>query len=46
MSFSIAGLRADAPITIRDCENVNTSFPEFRDLAKRLGLDLVCREEE
>ncbi len=46
MSFSIAGLRADAPITIRDCENVNTSFPEFRDLATHLGLDLVCREGE
>ncbi|MCK9397658.1 MAG: bifunctional prephenate dehydrogenase/3-phosphoshikimate 1-carboxyvinyltransferase [Methylobacter sp.] len=46
MSFSIAGLRANAPITVHDCENVNTSFPEFRDLAKRLGLDLVCKEEE
>jgi 3-phosphoshikimate 1-carboxyvinyltransferase len=45
MSFSIAGLRANAPITIHDCENVNTSFPEFRDLAKRLGLDLVCKED-
>ncbi len=45
MSFSIAGLRATAPITVHDCENVNTSFPEFRDLAKRLGLDLVCRED-
>lgn len=40
MSFSIAGLRATAPITIHDCENVNTSFPEFRDLATRLGLNL------
>ncbi|KAF3978549.1 MAG: bifunctional prephenate dehydrogenase/3-phosphoshikimate 1-carboxyvinyltransferase [Methylococcales symbiont of Iophon sp. n. MRB-2018] len=40
MSFSIAGLRATAPITIRDCENVNTSFPEFRDLAAQLGLKL------
>jgi 3-phosphoshikimate 1-carboxyvinyltransferase len=45
MSFSIAGLRANAPITVHDCENVNTSFPEFRDLAKRLGLDLICRED-
>jgi 3-phosphoshikimate 1-carboxyvinyltransferase len=45
MSFSIAGLRASAPITVHDCENVNTSFPEFRDLAKRLGLDLICRED-
>jgi 3-phosphoshikimate 1-carboxyvinyltransferase len=40
MSFSIAGLKATAPITIHDCENVNTSFPEFRDLATKLGLDL------
>ena len=40
MSFSIAGLRATAPITIQDCENVNTSFPEFRDLATQLGLKL------
>ena len=40
MSFSIAGLRATAPITIHDCQNVNTSFPEFRDLAVKLGLEL------
>ncbi len=45
MAFSIAGLRATAAITIHDCENVNTSFPEFRDLAQRLGLNLVCRED-
>lgn len=41
MSFSIAGLRASAPVTIHDCANVNTSFPEFRDLAKQLGLQLT-----
>ncbi len=40
MSFSIAGLRADAPITINDCENVNTSFPGFVDLAKSAGLNV------
>jgi len=47
MAFSIAGLRAAGPIIIRDCANVNTSFPEFKDLVKRLGLDLVsddCKE--
>lgn len=44
MAFSIAGLRASAPITILDCANVNTSFPEFKDLVKNLGLDLVCEE--
>jgi 3-phosphoshikimate 1-carboxyvinyltransferase len=45
MAFSIAGLRASAPITVLDCANVNTSFPEFKDLAKALGLDLTCEEE-
>ncbi|MEI6708814.1 MAG: bifunctional prephenate dehydrogenase/3-phosphoshikimate 1-carboxyvinyltransferase [Methylococcales bacterium] len=44
MAFSIAGLRASAPITVLDCANVNTSFPEFKDLVKNLGLDLVCEE--
>ena len=44
MAFTIAGLRADAPITILDCANVNTSFPEFKDLVHRLGLALVCEE--
>ena len=46
MSFSIAGLRANAPITVLDCENVNTSFPEFKDLVKNLGLDLVCEADD
>jgi 3-phosphoshikimate 1-carboxyvinyltransferase len=46
MSFSIAGLRAEAPITVLDCANVNTSFPEFKDLVKNLGLDLVCEESD
>lgn len=44
MSFSIAGLRASAPITIMDCANVNTSFPEFKRLVTGLGLDLVSEE--
>lgn len=38
MAFSIAGLRASDPIQIADCANVNTSFPEFRQLAAQLGL--------
>jgi 3-phosphoshikimate 1-carboxyvinyltransferase len=44
MAFSIAGLKANAPITILDCLNVNTSFPEFKDLVKRLGLDISVSE--
>ncbi|WP_031433121.1 3-phosphoshikimate 1-carboxyvinyltransferase [Methylomarinum vadi] len=41
MAFSIAGLRANDTIRIQDCENVNTSFPEFRELATNLGLNLA-----
>lgn len=44
MAFSIAGLRASGPIIIHDCENVNTSFPEFKDIATQLGLQLACQE--
>jgi 3-phosphoshikimate 1-carboxyvinyltransferase len=38
MSFAMAGLQASAPITIRDCLNVNTSFPNFVGLASGVGL--------
>lgn len=40
MSFAIAALRAEQPITILDCANVNTSFPGFALLAQRAGLQL------
>ncbi|MEE9355469.1 MAG: 3-phosphoshikimate 1-carboxyvinyltransferase [Methylococcaceae bacterium] len=40
MSFAIAGLRAKEKIIIEDCENVNTSFPEFAVLSKQTGLQL------
>jgi len=45
MAFSIAGLRASGPIVIKDCENVNTSFPEFIDIAQALGLVLTCGQD-
>ena len=44
MSFAIAALRAEQPITILDCANVNTSFPGFATLARGAGLDLRIRE--
>jgi 3-phosphoshikimate 1-carboxyvinyltransferase len=44
MAFAIAGLRAASPVIILDCANVNTSFPEFKDLAKNLGLALAYEE--
>lgn len=44
MAFAMAGLRANAPISILDCANVNTSFPEFKNLATNLGLQLTSEE--
>jgi 3-phosphoshikimate 1-carboxyvinyltransferase len=38
MSLAMAALRADGDIHIRDCANVNTSFPGFVDLAAAAGL--------
>jgi 3-phosphoshikimate 1-carboxyvinyltransferase len=38
MSFSMAALRASGPVTVRDCKNVATSFPNFVDLARGAGL--------
>ncbi|MBI4191798.1 MAG: 3-phosphoshikimate 1-carboxyvinyltransferase [Betaproteobacteria bacterium] len=38
MAFSIAALRASAPITVTDCANVATSFPGFVELARSAGL--------
>jgi 3-phosphoshikimate 1-carboxyvinyltransferase len=40
MSFAIAGLRAEQPLTILDCANVNTSFPGFAALAAGAGLGI------
>ena len=38
MSFSVASLRAGAPIRIHDCANVATSFPNFLGLAAQVGI--------
>ncbi|WP_343573807.1 bifunctional prephenate dehydrogenase/3-phosphoshikimate 1-carboxyvinyltransferase [Pseudomonas sp.] len=38
MSFSVASLRAGAPIRIHDCANVATSFPNFLGLASGAGI--------
>lgn len=41
MSFAMAGLRAEQPLTILDCANVNTSFPGFAALAAQAGLGIA-----
>ena len=38
MAFSIAALRATAPIHIHDCANVATSFPNFLALCAQVGM--------
>jgi 3-phosphoshikimate 1-carboxyvinyltransferase len=40
MAFSMAALRASGTIEIEDCDNVNTSFPGFVDLASGAGLGI------
>jgi 3-phosphoshikimate 1-carboxyvinyltransferase len=44
MSFAIAGLRANGPIRIKDCLNVNTSFPNFVSLAGQCGLSVAVED--
>jgi len=41
MSFAMAALRAQGPISIDDCANVNTSFPGFVELASAVGLSIT-----
>ncbi|MDH3379315.1 MAG: 3-phosphoshikimate 1-carboxyvinyltransferase, partial [Gammaproteobacteria bacterium] len=46
MAFAIAGLAARESITVRDCANVATSFPDFPELARRAGLRITVRDVE
>jgi 3-phosphoshikimate 1-carboxyvinyltransferase len=40
MAFTIAGLRAEANLKILDCAHVATSFPNFVELARTVGITL------
>lgn len=40
MAFAVASLRASGQIEISDCDNVNTSFPGFADLANHAGFNI------
>ena len=40
MSFLIASLRSENGITVVNCKNIFTSFPNFTDLLKTLGVDI------
>ena len=40
MAFTIAALRASETITVTDCANVATSFPNFVKLAQQAGINI------
>jgi 3-phosphoshikimate 1-carboxyvinyltransferase len=40
MAFSMAALRSQVAIEIRDCANVNTSFPDFVGQARQAGISI------
>ncbi len=44
MAFAMAALRAEGPIEILDCANVDTSFPGFARLARQAGLAIEVEE--
>jgi hypothetical protein len=41
--FAMAGLVAAGFIKVRDCKNVDTSFPGFVELARHAGLTLEAK---
>jgi 3-phosphoshikimate 1-carboxyvinyltransferase len=45
MAFAMSALRASGPVTIRDCKNVATSFPDFVPLAACAGLAIEVVQE-
>jgi len=40
MSFLIAGLKCSKPITVKDCDNILTSFPNFIEITSSIGYKL------
>ena len=45
MAFSVAGAIAKAPIEIRDCENIQTSFPNFLQTAQAVKMNIRVEDE-
>ena len=44
MALAVAGAIASGDVTIRDCANVATSFPNFADLARTAGLKVLAAD--
>lgn len=45
MAFAMASLCADGDIHIEECDNVNTSFPDFAGLANACGLSIEVLDD-
>ncbi|MGH6634600.1 MAG: 3-phosphoshikimate 1-carboxyvinyltransferase [Gammaproteobacteria bacterium] len=43
MTFAMAALRSSEPVQIRDCANIATSYPQFLEHARSVGLDVLAR---
>jgi len=44
MASAIGSLRSDGVVKILDCVNVNTSFPNFIDVCREVGIDISSHE--
>lgn len=44
MAFTVASLKSSSAIQILDCDNVNTSFPGFADLANHAGFKVLVED--
>ena len=40
MSFLVAGIRSDNGIRVKNCRNIDTSFPNFKNIMNKLGLKI------
>ncbi len=40
MASSIGSLRSEGEVSVLDCSNVNTSFPNFLDMCKEVGINI------
>jgi 5-enolpyruvylshikimate-3-phosphate synthase len=40
MSFLMAGLNCNQPVTVTQCDNIFTSFPNFLEVTSSLGFNI------
>jgi 3-phosphoshikimate 1-carboxyvinyltransferase len=45
MAFAVAGAAAGGAVRVRDCVNVNTSFPDFVDCVRGIGMEVEVAAE-